>query len=136
MVDDIQNTHVRDLEVLVIPHDGCRPEIWQVTSYTSTQDGVIVEEVDLRPFFPNGAISTLFCTIPSSDRPLPFAYRVYIDNLTTARPMNQTIHTIFEMPWAGNIVIVRYARGNTATRRYLANIQQPEAELVTALLGE
>lgn len=116
--------------------EGDRPEIWQVSSFTHTKRGVLEEEVDLRQFFPSGSISTLFCTIPSSDRALPFGYRIYVDNLATTRPLNRAIDSMFEKRWVGNIVVVRYARGNTAKRRFLANIQQPEIELVTALLGE
>ncbi|KAJ3524010.1 hypothetical protein NMY22_g11188 [Coprinellus aureogranulatus] len=138
--DDIfidENTKARMVEVLVIPQDGNRPEIWEASAYTTTTaDGDVREDVDLRHFFPGGAASILLCTIPSSGRPLPFSYRVYLDNYRTPRPLNRAIDAMLGQTWVGNIVVVRYARANSQKRQSFAHIQRPEAELVVALLGE
>ena len=121
---------------MVIPQDGSRAGLQKVSTYTTESAGVLREHIDLRNFFPNGSISFLLCTIPASGSPLPFAYRVYVDNLRKPRALNRTIEEIFARPWIGNVVVVRYGRLSSQPKNCFVNVQRPEAELAVAILGE
>ncbi|KAF5311411.1 hypothetical protein D9611_011598 [Ephemerocybe angulata] len=105
---------IKGIEVLALLHDSIVPTVWNAPTNTSTEGANIVEEVDLRdPFFPNGAVSALVCTNPSSTASLPYAYRVYMDPCHVIPPHNRCIEKVFKKPWMGNVVVVRYARNYT-----------------------
>ncbi|KAF6745509.1 hypothetical protein DFP72DRAFT_856457 [Ephemerocybe angulata] len=128
---------VKDIEVLALLHDCVVPTIWHTPTSTSVDGVSISEDVDLRvPFFPNGSVSMMICTNPSSEASLPYAYRVYMDPCYVVPPHNQCIEKIFGKPWMGNIVVVRYARTYSLDRKCFSNVQKHECEVMIALLGE
>ncbi|KAF6746291.1 hypothetical protein DFP72DRAFT_855551 [Ephemerocybe angulata] len=131
------STRIRDVEVLALRHQASTPDVWHAPTFTCEVDGVVSDEVILSdPFFPNGSISVLFCTNPSTGRPLPFAYRVYLDSGKVPGQVNKCIEKVFQQMWLGNVVIVRYARNNAADRVCYSHMQRHESEIVLALVGE
>ncbi|KAF6742475.1 hypothetical protein DFP72DRAFT_1081869 [Ephemerocybe angulata] len=128
---------VKDVEVLALLHDNITPTVWHAPTGTSVDGGNLAEEVDLSvPFFPNGSVSALICTNPSSTAPLPYAYRLYMDPCHVVPPHNQCIEKVFGQPWLGNVVIVRYARNYTLERKCFCNVQKHECEIIIGLVGE
>ncbi|KAF6751047.1 hypothetical protein DFP72DRAFT_1071906 [Ephemerocybe angulata] len=128
---------IKGIEVLALLHDSIVPTIWHAPTNTSVEGDNIAEEVDLRvPFFPNGAVSALVCTNPSSAASLPYTYRVYMDPCHVVPPLNRCIEKVFKKPWMGNVVVVRYARNYTLERKTFSHVQKHECEVVVALVGE
>ncbi|TEB28821.1 hypothetical protein FA13DRAFT_1711525 [Coprinellus micaceus] len=124
----IEKAKARTLVAIVIPQDGNTTELWNVPTYITEIGGILREEVDVSCFFPDGSIR--------SGSPLPTSYRVYLDSHRKPHTLNRAVETIFARPWAGNIVILRYARANSQPKTCFVHIQRPEAELVVGLMGD
>ncbi|KAF6750737.1 hypothetical protein DFP72DRAFT_851538 [Ephemerocybe angulata] len=112
--------------------------MWKVPAYTTKEKGVKSEYVDLEStHFPNGSVSVLVSTYPGRKWPMPFVYRVYLDPGNAGPPpLNAAAAKVFQRPWLGNIVIVRYSRSNKNRRLFYGNISRQEHELVFGVLGD
>ena len=108
----------------------------ETTRQTKSVDGVIHEEADVSQLFPHGAISIILCTNPISGTPLPFIYRVYLDNFKAPRPLNRAMDFMFQSTWVGNIAVVKYARACSSRRRLLIHLQKAEAEILLPIIAE
>lgn len=102
----------------------------------SQVNGGVQDDAVVESFFPCGYLSVVLCTVTEAYNPLPFAYRVYVDNHKTQRPLNRAVDGVFDQPWIGNIVIIKYGRGKNEDKLFYTNLQRGEAELVLCLLRE
>ena len=127
----------RRVDVIVLPASGYKAEVWSAAVFAQQdRHGDVREDIDLSCLFPTGYISVLLCAHPVSRNPLSFSYRIYIDNLTSAQPVNKTVDTYFKRPWVGNLVIVKYTRLAIEAWGTFTHIKRGEGELAVYLLGE
>lgn len=124
------------MECLVLRVGATRAEVWSLPVYAVKVDGIIQEDAVLESFFPKGCISVVLCTVTDAYNPLPFAYRVYLDNHKAHRPLNNAVESVFDQMWIGNIVIIKYGRSKGDDRLLYTNLQRGEAELVLCILQE
>ncbi|KAJ3548214.1 hypothetical protein NMY22_g1344 [Coprinellus aureogranulatus] len=128
---------LRTVDALVLRVGSNKAETWTLPVHASQEvEGVVHDEVIVNAFFPAGCLSVVLCTMPDSSSPLPFSYRVYLDNYRTQRPLNRAVDTVFDQLWMGNIVVVKYARSNSSNRYCYVNMQRGEAELLLCILGD
>ncbi|KAF6742128.1 hypothetical protein DFP72DRAFT_1082577 [Ephemerocybe angulata] len=128
------NAH--DVEIIVFPLESSKTEMWSTTAYVSHEGEHPVENLDLRDLFPYGGLSVFFCTNPGSGNPLPSAYRIFVDNFATPRPINRAIDARFDRPWIGNVVVAKYSKSSTCKKPSFVSIPRPEADIVVALVGD
>ena len=114
-----------------------KAEVWALpVKAFRGDDGLIHDDVDVATFFPSGCLTVVLCTTTRAYNPLPFAYRVYVDNHKLQRPINLGVEGIFDQLWMGNVVAVKYGRVKGDDRLCYANVQRGEDQLLLALVGE
>jgi hypothetical protein len=66
------------------------------------------DSIIMGDYFLHGSISIRLLDVAGMGFPVGCSFRLYVDNLTAVTPMNPAIFHVFGIPWAGNIVMVRY----------------------------
>ncbi|KAJ2920122.1 hypothetical protein MD484_g281, partial [Candolleomyces efflorescens] len=129
------DTRNRTVEVILLPHSSAKAELWDAVVHVSSDGISTSEELDLSEHFPNGSFSVLFATVPNTNYPLPINYRIYVDNFTREVPVNTSVAAAFNSFWVGNVVIAKYARGNSYIDEAFANMHRQEVDLLLTLVG-
>ncbi|KAF6758164.1 hypothetical protein DFP72DRAFT_845131 [Ephemerocybe angulata] len=132
----LNSVQTHDIDIVVFPFESQKTEMWSTTAYVSQEGEHPEENIDLRDLFPYGGLSVLMCTNPGSGNPLPYAYRIFVDNFATPRPINRSVDAMFDRPWIGNVVVAKYAKTSTAARPSFTSMPRAEADIMVALVGD
>ncbi|KAJ3549399.1 hypothetical protein NMY22_g898 [Coprinellus aureogranulatus] len=127
---------VRGLDVVLLPVTGSRSEAWNLSVYTIKEGDVMWDMLDVREFFPGGYNTVLLARDPGTNEPLPNQYRLYLDNIQTARPLNRAVQDTLGGLWIGNVVVTKYNRSSVINRRSFAHITRGEADLLVHIVGK
>ncbi|KAH6896112.1 hypothetical protein BKA70DRAFT_1232022 [Coprinopsis sp. MPI-PUGE-AT-0042] len=75
---------------------------------TLSDDTTLEDSIVMGDFFPHGSVSIRLLDVGGLGFPVGCSFRLYVDNLRAVTPMNPAIFNVFGIPWAGNLVLVRY----------------------------
>lgn len=106
--------------------------IWTRTT-SSTLFGVpkVPNDIDTRPIFPNGCISTRFDTM-FNGFPLADGYRIFMSHDIECAPLNKSIKSKFGHVWFGNLMLAKHARNSG---QELSNVQLFEPDCLNIIVG-
>ncbi|KAH6910076.1 hypothetical protein BKA70DRAFT_1100771 [Coprinopsis sp. MPI-PUGE-AT-0042] len=79
-----------------------------ITDLPTLSNRPLEDSIVMGDFFPHGSISIRLLDVAGLGFPVGCSFRLYNDNLREVTPMNPAIFHVFGIPWAGNLVLVRY----------------------------
>ncbi|KAF6751203.1 hypothetical protein DFP72DRAFT_851137 [Ephemerocybe angulata] len=127
-IDD--NSHTTTTKCVVFHTTGGLP--WSQT--VARLDADMQYALDLRTYFPFGSASVRIVTFSSDIKRAPSSqYRLFFSNQLRAEPHNACVMGLYELPWAGNVVVARYSRGERGENTFV-NLEKTSDFYCAAIL--